>query len=247
MSTPNRQFRISWLFFSLVLLLWTEVGESKDIENVIDHEIAVYENPNRLSITLQKIDNEISPTKRIELIYPLLKTNNKEALNNEKQPYLWAALHGLAGNAFLELHTNNDVNNLEKAIEHYNKSLTVFTIDSFPYHWATAHNNLGNSYNQRIYGNRSDNIEKSIININNSLKVFNYDTFPKDWAMAQNNLAKSYYNRIQGNRGDNLELAIHYFSQSLRVRTRENFPRQWAMVQNDLANADRHGERSEGG
>ncbi|WP_373536855.1 CHAT domain-containing protein [Microcoleus sp.] len=114
--------------------------------------------------------------------------------------------------------------NLERAIEFYEKALTVCTLEDFPEKWALTQNNLAAAYSERINGSRADNLEQAIAFYEAALTVYTCEDFPEDWARTQNNLAAAYANRINSSRADNLEQAIVFYEAALTVRTLEDFP-----------------------
>ncbi|WP_414552561.1 CHAT domain-containing protein [Anabaena sp. CCY 0017] len=124
--------------------------------------------------------------------------------------------------------------NLEIAISGYQKSLQVFTLDTFPEYWATIQHNLGTAYLERIRGDRFNNIELAIICFQNALNIYNLEDFSQHWAMSYHNLALAYSERILGERADNLELAIKYYHLVLQVRNRDTYPEDWAKTQMNL-------------
>jgi tetratricopeptide (TPR) repeat protein len=86
-----------------------------------------HENSQAFLQIMKQIVNESNATKQLRLILFALKL-----LNKEKQPYLWGWVHGIAGDAFLNLHDYNRANNLEQAIAHYQQALEVTIRQVFP-------------------------------------------------------------------------------------------------------------------
>jgi CHAT domain-containing protein/tetratricopeptide (TPR) repeat protein len=127
--------------------------------------------------------------------------------------------------------------NLENAIGHLQKALTIWTRETDAQNWAMAHNNLGIAYWERIRGERADNQETAIAHFEAAQTVFSREGAPELWAQLQNNLAIVYWSRIQGDRAQNVEEAIGRFEAALTVITQEKDPDRWAAAQNNLANA----------
>ena len=130
--------------------------------------------------------------------------------------------------------------NLEKAIDAYQRALTVMTRDALPQEWAKTHHNLAFVYRDRIRGDPADNRDKAIDALKGALTVFSRAVHPREWAQVQDGLAGAYVDRIREDRADNLEKAIAAYEQALTVTTREADPLRWAEIQNNLATAYQH-------
>jgi len=167
------------------------------------------------------------------------------ALQAERQILKWplpiprrelrGSMLGSLGNAYADRRKESRADDLEAAIDAYEKALTIFTREEFPQEWAWTQNNLATVYINRIRGNRSDNMEAAINAAEAALTLLTRAKFSSLWAQAQNNLAIAYVNRIQGTRADNVEAAIRGHEAALSVFTRAAFPVRWAETQLNLA------------
>jgi len=128
---------------------------------------------------------------------------------------------------------------LQRAIEHYEAALRIYTEEAAPQDWATTQNNLGVAYSDLPTGDRGENLRRAIEHYEAALRVRTEEAAPQEWAATQNNLGTAYSDLPTGDRGENLRRAIECYKAALRVRTEEAAPRQWAMTQNNLGNAYR--------
>ncbi len=168
----------------------------------------------------------------------------KELKNNS--PIAGCQIH--LGNAYGQLPTGDQSENLKKAIACYEAALRVYTEQEFPVQWAMTQNNLGNAYAGLPTGEREVNLKKAIACYEAALRVYTEQEFPVQWAMTQNNLGNAYAGLPTGEREVNLKKAIACYEAALRVYTEQEFPVQWAMTQNNLGNAYRDlptGDRAE--
>ena len=158
----------------------------------------------------------------------------KEALalvSRERQPMLWAALHGELGRSLAQSPQGDRADNLEQAIRLYQQALEVTTRAAMPVDWATTTMNLAAVYQSRIRGERADNLEQAIALYQQVLEVITRTAMPVDWVTTTMNLATAYSDRIHGERADNLEQAIRLYQQALEVFTMEHHPNDHRRVQ----------------
>ncbi|MGB7416631.1 MAG: tetratricopeptide repeat protein [Thermosynechococcaceae cyanobacterium] len=152
-------------------------------------------------------------------------------------PERWAAEQNDLGVDCFEKTQGNRAENIEQAIDAFQKALQVYTRDAFPEKWAMTQNNLGTAYGDRIRGERAENIEQAIDAFQRALQVRTRNAFPEKWAMTQNNLGNAYRFSIRGERSDNIEQAISAYQKALQIYTRGAFPEDWAITQNNLGSA----------
>ena len=159
-----------------------------------------------------------------------------------------ARLWWLLGLGYEEWPRGERGDNLQNAIEAFQRALQVFTPERSPRDWGALQNDLANVYLRGVRGDRAHNLEKAIVAYQAALTVFARERLPREWAAAQNNLALAYADRVHGERADNLEKAIAGYEAALTIRTLEALPREWAAAQNNLgiAYANRiRGERAD--
>ena len=125
--------------------------------------------------------------------------------------------------------------NIEQAIEVYERILKVLSQQKMPIEWANTMTNLGIAYKERIREERADNIEKAIDVYEQVLMVRTRQALPIDWANTIVNLANAYFNRVQGERSENIEKAIENYEKALTVVTHQRMPIEQAQILNNLA------------
>jgi CHAT domain-containing protein/tetratricopeptide (TPR) repeat protein len=160
-----------------------------------------------------------------------------ELVSREAQPELWAALNMELGLCLMLMRDEEPVQNLEKAIYHFEQSLEVFTRRAHPEEWASIQHNLGTIYGQRAPKGRADNWEEAIEYYKNALRVFTREDYPQEWADATFNLANIYLRWTGEKPRDNLDQAIAMYKTVLQVRKRETYPIEWAEIQCNLGTA----------
>jgi len=101
-----------------------------------------------------------------------------ELVSREAQPELWAALNMELGLCLMLVRDEEPVQNLEKAIYHFEQALEVFTRRANPEEWASIQHNLGTIYGQRAPKSRADNWEEPIECYKNALRVFTREDYP---------------------------------------------------------------------
>src|SRR5829696_2422646 len=111
-----------------------------------------------------------------------------ELVSQNSEPQLWAWVQFQFGTSFGQAPGGDRSENLERAIEHYNRALLVYTIQDFPEQWAAIQNNLASAYANRIRGDRSENLERAIEYCFRALQLYTIQDSPEQWATAHNNL-----------------------------------------------------------
>ncbi len=149
------------------------------------------------------------------------------------QLWMWSGL------GYSESQSGKREENLERAIDLYERAAKAFTREGNPAEWAWAQEALGSAYQNRIRGNRADNLEKSIAYFEAVLTVRTREAMPREWSVTKDNLGIVYAGRIHGDRAENLEKAIAAHEEALTVRTREAMPQEWAWTLHNLAGAYR--------
>lgn len=139
-------------------------------------------------------------------------------------------------NAIAEPITLGRVDDLEKAIDDYDKALKAFANAADVERWARAQMNRANVFAKQ------GNLEKAIEGFHALLDVAAEKGMPDVWARTQLNLAIAYSESIRGEY--NLDDAIEKMNGALEVFTRKNNPEDWATVQR--ARAQLYQKRSRG-
>ncbi len=155
-------------------------------------------------------------------------------VEEERMPELVAELQRLTGDVLAVIHKGDRAENIEKAIEYYERSLKVFNRNDFPYCWAVLQINLAYANKIRIHGKKRENIERAIHHNRLALEVFRKRVFVHAWAFSQNQRAMIHAQSFHGDTNQNLEMAIVHNNLALEVITYEEFPLDWAYIQGNL-------------
>jgi len=91
---------------------------------------------------------------------------------------------------------------LQRAIEHYEAALRIYTEEAAPQDWATTQNNLGVAYSDLPTGDRGENLRRAIEHYEAALRVRTEEAAPQEWAATQNNLGTAYSDLPTGDRGE---------------------------------------------
>ena len=148
--------------------------------------------------------------------------------DRKRDPERWAGVQVLVGEGYRNRVKGDRVENIEKAIYHYEQVLLVSCQRIFPELWAAAHNNLTIVYSKRSRGSKAENLEKAVEHGELALQVYKRRTAPEDWAMMQNNLAEAHQKRIHGNREENVRMAETCYQRALEVYTLDSYPVKFA-------------------
>ena len=83
--------------------------------------------------------------------------------------------------------------NWNKAIQAFQKSLKVYTIEDFPMDYATSQNNLGAAYGTLAgIKDKTENCNKAIKAFQESLKVYTKEKFPEVYRKIEKNIKNVY-------------------------------------------------------
>lgn len=171
------------------------------------------------------------PAETIEDAIHLLEAATEGFVTLKPSSEVWAGAELELGIAYSQRIKEERAGNLEKAIYHLEKALTVFTPGADLAMWATAQHNLATAYKNRQEGKRKENLDQAAGHYQQALEAFHSLKDSEGWADAQNNLAN-----LLCDRGDQfIEEAIEGYRQALTVRTREAMPDNWAQTMNNLA------------
>ncbi|WP_410508008.1 CHAT domain-containing protein [Methanosarcina hadiensis] len=214
----------------------------KDQSSILPNEVSIKD----LQLILVEIDSLWSPNSMPRKI--MLLRHALSLVQCKSSPKLWAVLQVILGDSLYQNPQGDMAENLEQAIESYNRALEVYTRKDFPADWVETQNNLANAYFSRIKGDKAENLEKAIVLYNRTLEVYTHKDFAAEWALIQFNVANVYRARIRGDRAGNLEQAIEHYNKALKVYTQNIFSAQWALTQKNLGEAYRDrvwGDRAE--
>ncbi|OQY44953.1 MAG: hypothetical protein B6242_11585 [Anaerolineaceae bacterium 4572_78] len=139
---------------------------------------------------------------------------------------LWAEIRYDYANSLLDHQSTNRLENIEKAIIHFQKALDGeivngkqiygFTKDEFPEEWAAVQSGLGQAHEERIKGGQNINIRNAIQHYQNALEIYTEPKHPIEWANLQNNLGIAYAKHAGFNIQENRQKAIEYYRNALQ-------------------------------
>jgi tetratricopeptide (TPR) repeat protein/nucleoside 2-deoxyribosyltransferase len=158
------------------------------------------------------------------------------ALKIEKDPPIRASIQNALGNAYTNFDFINPEKNTAKAIEAYQKALTIYTKENYPNDYAMTQNNLGFAYGTLSdFRDTEENTTKAIEAYQKALTIYTKENYPNDYAMIQNNLGNAYaYLSDVIDREGNAKKAIEAYQEALTIYTKENYPNDYATIQKAL-------------
>ena len=130
--------------------------------------------------------------------------------------------------------------NVQKAVEHYNKALKVFNKDEYPVQYATTQNNLGNAYTHLpavTAEERAGNIKAAIECYRAALEIRKKDKYPVDYATTQNNLGTAYTylpSATSEERARNVRAAIECYRAALEIYKKDEYPQYYCQTAENL-------------
>ena len=137
---------------------------------------------------------------------------------------IWATIHNNLGTAYRQRLSNEPAKNIEVAISHHQKALSVFTRETSPFDWAWTHGKLGDAYSDLIEKDLGGDIDEAISHYTFALQVFTEKDFPYQWAGIQHNMGCTYRAMSQNGHKEDAQHAITHFNLALRVIRQELFP-----------------------
>jgi tetratricopeptide (TPR) repeat protein len=180
---------------------------------------------------------------RVELAEQAIRLTARSSV-----PLYWARLHAQLGKYLIDNPRGERAANLERAMECFEKALTVYSREQDVEARIIVQFDLGAAYAQRIRGERAENLEQAIGIFETALREAAPSKYPALWAHIQHNLGAAYAERIRGSRAGNLERALHAFDAALTIHNRDEFPEDWASTWHNVGNtyvARIRGERAE--
>ena len=178
---------------------------------------------------INALDEPGDMPRRAELLYKMLRL-----IDRERNPRLWANIQAELGSSFARFPEENWAESVEKAIDHYQQALQVYSISTYSKEWAYVKGNLGAAYFKRLAGDPCENLEKGIENLEQALEVQTRESDRMSWASVQTNLGNAYSDRIKGDHAENLEKGIVHFLSALEVLSQDENPMDWANTQMNL-------------
>ena len=152
--------------------------------------------------------------------------------------------YGLSGgNAYPAPIPPHSIEEINKAIEAYEKALLSYTQAEQPQDWAAINNNLGNAYSAlALFSDKpKEQITNAIAAYENALKVYTDKELPQAWATTNNNLGLAYRNiaPFSSKPSEQINNAIAAYENALRVYAELKLSQAWATTNNNLGDAYR--------
>ena len=120
----------------------------------------------------------------------------------------WGNALVMRGSARMECITDKPRDNIEQALNDFDRALTVFSRSSAPQDWAMTLTNRGGAYVQRIEGEKSQNLEQALRDYNDAISVLQDSEYSQNEGMARIGRATCYMQRIASERAQNQRLAL---------------------------------------
>lgn len=133
---------------------------------------------------------------------------------------------------------DDQAENQEQAIGHYQNALQVITREFQAERWADLQVNLGNLYRKRRNGERKENLAAAIACFDRALQVFNRGEFPLKWGDIQEGIGRAFQDMPDGKTETNREKALEHFRLALEIFSRQALPelhREVAMIVGNLS------------
>lgn len=121
-------------------------------------------------------------------------------------------LHGLLGQSYMDLMSENLPHFYRLAFEETQKALEYLTEEDGA-DWSSVMNNLSILYAESLSGNHAENIESAIDAAQKALNVLDREHNRSEWINAMANLGGYYAERQSESRAENLEKSIRIFNE----------------------------------
>ena len=122
------------------------------------------------------------------------------------------SLYAFSFNLAVGLVSNEDsddrANNIEEAIDIYNKILKRLSFTEDKNRWASIQRDLGYAYSERLVGDKITNINEAIKHYEKALQVFTADSNLEDWILTKRLLAELFAEKMDTSAINNLVTAI---------------------------------------
>lgn len=146
------------------------------------------------------------------------------------------ATHSL-GVLYAQRIRGESADNIEAAIEHYQRAVDVARIPESSVEFARHLERLGSAHVARLVGNPAENVERAIDCYRRALKILRQEDEPEEWARTQTSLGNAYLRRLIGRADENVESALTHFGLALEIYTLDAYPDRWGLVQQNLGAA----------
>lgn len=125
--------------------------------------------------------------------------------------------HHYLGDAYV-LHGGGDpAENIESAIEHYEKALGMRRPGAEPIPWATTMAHLGEAFNQRLQGDRTVNLDRAVDTLEQAIGILEVSDEQVLLGAAYLSLGAALTERITGSRAENLDRAVKVFNLAIET------------------------------
>jgi esterase/lipase superfamily enzyme/tetratricopeptide (TPR) repeat protein len=152
-------------------------------------------------------------------------------ISREDSPLLWAQTHFDLAYCFL---SSQGQKNINRAREHYTKSLELYREKLYRQEEATAQFLLAQAHERLISRGRTQFGEEAIFFYENALCFFSFERAPIIWAFVHAHLGKIYSSNRSDRDSQNLKAALEHFNLALQVYTPEEFPKDYKEISEAL-------------
>lgn len=159
-----------------------------------------------------------------------------ELADFESEEWCWS--HSNLGNAYCYLQTGGWFENQEKAIWHYEQSVTYSARENEPVSWARRQHNLGMTLLRRADAGEHARYDAAMKCFQSALEVYpEDDTNPRHRPLTMQYVARVLVRSRNGDQEDKVTRALSIYENILDAFPREFMPESWAEVYRDIADA----------
>lgn len=201
------------------------VAEAVSPESDLDRWVAA--NHNLANVYLQRIKGD--PAANIEEAINIHERVKRNITLDTLPPDEQSSLMNSLGSAYRYRILGDSHENQARALDCFQKALSLVTRDRHPSQWAQALNNIGGVQLEM------DRHTEAIDCFLKVLEVRTREHAPFHWGRTMLNLGVAYVGLKEGKRADNLHKAIDAYEQALTGLEREMMPYEWASCLHNLA------------
>jgi tetratricopeptide (TPR) repeat protein len=171
---------------------------------------------------------------RIAILHDILHVYTRERF-----PRRYAEIQHNLGLLYKQRVTSDERDNLQQAIDHFQRAIDVFPPDIYPENRAMNLYNLGNVL-MMVHINRADKenqiyLHKALDCFQEALQYYTRSTHPYEYAKIQQSLAGIYADYMEGERFAHVDKALEHLQQALTVFTLDKYPLNYAEAHRMLA------------
>ena len=130
-------------------------------------------------------------------------------------------IHMYLGNLYYNTKQGDDETNLEKSIDHFEKSMTGITKNSAPELWNNVQRELAVAYSHRKKGNKEENLQKAKTHFDAAMEFVRRQDDVDEMEALLYEIGDMYVRSTAKTMAEDVEKAIEYFNEGLRLKSRE--------------------------